>query len=211
MHVIADNWPYLLRAAVNTLWMAAVSIAVSTVAGMLFGIGCAVGVRVVRVVNAVAVWIVRGVPLLVVLFVVYYSLPADLSPYVAAIVALSFYFTFFVSEVVRGAIQAIPRGQVEAAKSVGLSFWQRMRLVILPQAVRAAVPPLMNLWVILVKGTAYASVISAWELTTASTEVAQRTVAPFPVYGFAMLVYFFICFALTRIGRAAEARLRYQH
>ncbi len=209
MHVIAANWQYLLRASVNTLWLAVSGILISTALGTLVGVGCAVGVRAARYLNMVGVGIVRGVPLIVMLFLMYYSLPADISPYLAALVALSFYFTFFISEVIRGAILAIPLGQMEAAKSIGLTFWKRMWLVILPQAFRSAIPPLMNLWIVLIKGTTYASVIGVWELMTASTEVSQRTDAPFQVYGFDLVMFFVICYALTRIGRVAEARLRH--
>ncbi|MGH7706349.1 MAG: amino acid ABC transporter permease [Vulcanimicrobiaceae bacterium] len=211
MHVIIDNWAYLARAAVNTLWISVVCIAISTVFGAFFGVAAAYHIRVLDQINRACVWVVRGVPLLVVLFAGYFSMPPSVSPYVTAVATLSAYFTFFISEVVRGTVAAVPRGQLEAAKSVGLSFWKRVWLVVLPQALRTALPPVINVWVVLVKGTAYASVISVWELTTASSEVAQRTVEPFQVYGFTILIYFIICFPMTQLGRIAEARFHFKH
>lgn len=214
MHVIAENWLYLARAAVNSASLAVLCIVVSTTLGVFIGVASSLRWRLIEGLTFLFVVIVRGVPLLVVLFTIYYSLPTFgwyIDPYPAAVIGLSFYFTFFISEVVRGAINAIPRGQVEAAKSLGLSFWKRACYVILPQALRAALPPIINLWVILVKGTSYASVISVWELTLASREVAQRTVAPFQIFGLAMLIYFVICFLLTRLGSYAEARFYYKH
>ena len=213
MHAITDNLPYLLRAAVNTLWLSAVSIAISVTLGTLIGVAAAFRVRVVAILNQLCVIVVRGVPLLVILYGMYYGLPSlgwRIDADGTAIVGLSLYFTFFVSEVVRGAVLAVPREQVNAAKSIGLSFWQRVWLVILPQASRSALPPLINLGVILVKGTSYASVISVWELASASTEIAQQTIAPFQVYGFSLLLYFVICFLLTQAGRSAEAKLHYK-
>lgn len=208
-----DDLLYLLRASLSTLALSLISISVSTVLGVLIGVACAFRVPIIPVFNTICVGFVRGVPLLVVIFAIYYSAPAfgfDIDPFAAAVVGLSFYFTFFASEIIRGAIAGVPRGQFDAANSIGLSFWQRARLVILPQALRSALPPMINTWLILVKGSAFASVIGVWELTTASTELAQRTVAPFQVYGASMMIYFAICFALARCGSFAEKRLRFQ-
>jgi polar amino acid transport system permease protein len=214
VNVISENWIYLLRAAENTVWLSAISIAISLVLGTLIGVLASFRVFPFALINQIGVVLVRGIPLLVILYFVYFSLPllkVFIDPYPTAIIGLSLYFTFFVSEVVRGTVLSVPRGQIDAARSIGLSFWRRVRLVILPIASRAAIPPLINLAIILVKGTSYASVISVWELTTASSEVAQRTIAPFQVYGFALLIYFVICFGLTSLARYAEARLSFQH
>lgn len=214
MHIIAENWLYLLRAAENTIWLSAISITISLALGTLIGVLAAFRIFPFGLLNQAGVFLVRGIPVLVVLYFIYFSLPLlriYIDPYPTAIIGLSLYFTFFVSEVIRGTVLSVPRGQIDAAKSIGLSFWRRVRLVILPIASRAAIPPLINLAIILVKGTSYASVISVWELTTASSEVAQRTIAPFQVYGFALFLYFVICFALTSLARYAENRLRFQH
>lgn len=214
MNIIIDNAPYLLKAAGNTLWLSAVSLGISLVFGTIIGVLAAFRFWPIVILNQIGVYSVRGIPLLVVLYFIYFSLPlihVDIDPYSTAVIGLSIYFTFFISEVVRGAVVAIPRGQIDAGKSIGLSFWARVRLVILPIASRTAIPPLINVAIILIKGTSYASVISAWELTTASTEVAQRTIAPFQVYGFALFLYFVICFGLTTLARSAERRLGFQH
>src|SRR5579875_3691873 len=139
MHVIADNWPYLTRAALGTLWLSAVSIAVSVALGTPIG-----------------VLLVRGIPVLVVLYFTFFSLPLIglyIDAYSTAVIALSLYFTFFVSEVVRGTVASVPRGQIDAAKSIGLSFWSRARLIVLPIASRAALPPLINVSITIVKST----------------------------------------------------------
>lgn len=214
MHVIADNWQYLVRAGVQTVWLSAVSIAISMVCGTFIGVLAGFRVRAVVIFNQIGVLLVRGIPVLVVIYFLFFSLPllrVYIDAYSTAVLALSAYFTFFVSEIVRGTVASVPRGQVDAGKSIGLGFWARARLIILPFASRAALPPLINVCITVIKATSYASVISAWELATASTEVAQRTVAPFQVYGFALLIYFVICFALTRLAARAEARLAFKY
>jgi len=214
MHVIAENWPYLTKAALETIWLSVVSIAISVTLGTPIGVLSAFGVKPVVVLNQIGVLLVRGIPVLVVLYFMFFSLPLIklyIDAYSTAVISLSLYFTFFVSEVVRGAVAAVPRGQIEAGKSIGLSFWERALLIVLPIASRAALPPLINVSITVVKATAYASVISAWELASASSEVAQRTVAPFQVYGFALFLYFLICFALTRLASVAENKLAFKH
>jgi polar amino acid transport system permease protein len=214
MHVIAENWPYLVRAALETVWLSAVSIAISLLLGTPIGVLSAFGVRAVAVLNQAGVLLVRGIPVLVALYFTFFSLPLlgiYIDAYSTAVIALSLYFTFFVSEIVRGTVTSVPRGQIDAGKSIGLSFWARARLVILPIASRAALPPLINVAITVVKATSYASVISAWELASASNEVAQRTVAPFQIYGLTLFLYFVICFALTSMARRVEARLAFRH
>lgn len=214
MHVIADNWQYLVRGAVQTVWLSAVSIAISVVLGTIVGTLAAFRVRPVVILNQIGVLLVRGIPVLVVLYFTFFSLPLlkiYIDPYSTAVIALSAYFTFFVSEIVRGTVASVPRGQVDAGKSIGLGFWSRARLIVLPIASRAALPPLINVSITIVKATSYASVISAWELASAASEVAQRTVAPFQIYGLALAIYFVICFALTSLARRAEARLQFRY
>lgn len=212
MHVLVANLPYLMRAAVQTVILAIIAIAGSTVIGVVLGALAVVAGRVVRGVLFVLSFVVRGIPLLVLLFLIYFGLPAFkiyIPNLTAAAAGLIFYFSFFVAEAVRGAILAVPRSQTESAVALGLNRYKRLRFVILPQALRTAIPPTMNIWVILVKGTSYASIISVWELTLASKEVVERTLAPFQIFAVAMVTYFVICFALTRIGDRIERSLSY--
>jgi His/Glu/Gln/Arg/opine family amino acid ABC transporter permease subunit len=214
MNLIVENFPYLAKAALETVWLSAVSIAISIALGTPIGVLAAFGVRPIIVLNQIGVLLVRGIPVLVIIYFTFFSLPlikVFIDPYSTAVIALSGYFTFFVSEIVRGTVASVPRGQIDAGKSIGLSFWRRARLIVLPIASRAALPPLINVCITVVKATSYATVISAWELATASNEVAQRTVAPFQIYGVALFLYFVICFALTRLAGLAEARLAFKH
>jgi polar amino acid transport system permease protein len=212
MDVIYNNFFYLLQAAGQTVILAVATIIVSTILGAILGVLMVIGGRFARSILVGLSFVVRGIPLLVLLFLIYFGLPA-LKIYMpnlwAAGIGLTFYFAFFSAEVVRGAILAVPNVQEQSAKALGLSRLKRMRFVILPQALRTAIPPLMNIWVILVKGTSYASIISVWELTLASKEVVETTLAPFAIFSVTMVLYFIICYSLTRVGDRVERSLKF--
>jgi polar amino acid transport system permease protein len=155
---------------------------------------------------------VRGTPLLVQIFLIYYGLPAldlDIDGYRAAIVALGLFAGAHVSEIVRGAVGAVPRGQTDAAKSLGLTFWPRLRYVVLPQAVPAILPPWVNTAVEMVKGTSLVVLVSVSDLLFATRKVAERTGDPMPIYIAAALIYFVVNFGISRFGLWLERRTRF--
>src|SRR5690606_12902810 len=117
----------------------------------------------------------------------------------------------FLAEIWRGCVEAIAKGQWEASASLGMGYFQQMRWVILPQALRIAVPPTVGFSVQVVKGTALTSIIGFVELSKASTIVTNATFQPFTVYGFVALIYFALCFPLSQASRALERRLNVAH
>jgi len=154
-------------------------------------------------------WIqaIQGTPLLGILFVIFFGLPLfgfDVSRWVAATVALSVYAGAFLAEIWRGAVAAIPEGQWEAASALGLARLAQLRLVILPQALTIAIPPTVGFLVQLVKNTSLASIIGLVELSRRAQLVNGATFAPFTVYGVTAVLYFCLCFPLTRWSRALE-------
>lgn len=162
-----------------------------------------------------ASWIAlfQCVPLLMLLFLVFFGLALygrDQNPYVAVTAALSLYAGAYFGEIWRGALQAVPAGQVEAAKALGLGGIARFRLVLAPQAVRIAIPPTVGFMVQLVKNTSLASIIGFTELTQAAQFVNNLTFRPIPVYCAAGAVYFCLCFPLTWLAGRLEARLHAQ-
>jgi His/Glu/Gln/Arg/opine family amino acid ABC transporter permease subunit len=209
--VVLASLPYLLRGAVNTVAIAAAVIAIGTAAGVVVGL-----LRFTpwpRFAGAVgwAVELVRAVPLLLLIFFIFFGLPAlgvKIPTFPAAVLALSLWMTVNTAEVVRGGIQSIPRGQFEAARSAGLTELQTMRHVIFPQAVRRMIPPFVGLCTILVKDTSLAAIIGVFELTRAAQETIERTFRSFEIYLAAAAIYFVVCFPLTRMAQRAEARLR---
>ena len=149
----------------------------------------------------------QGTPLLLQLFIVFFGLPMlglDVTPTIAAIVALSLYASAYLSEIWRGCIEAIPRGQWDAAASLGMNFVKQMGLVILPQAFKVSIPPTVGFLVQLIKATALASIVGFDELLRAGQIVTNATFQPFLVYGMVAVIYFALCFPLTLGSRYLE-------
>ncbi|OAK61409.1 amino acid ABC transporter permease [Variovorax paradoxus] len=152
----------------------------------------------------------RGTPLLMQLFVVYYGialLDMAISPWAAVAVALTLNASAFLGEIWRGSIQALPRGQIEAAKALGLHYWPRMGSVILPQALRLSIPSTIGFLVQLLKGTSLAAIVGFTELARSGTIVSNLTYKPLLVYGIVGLIYFLLCWPLSIMGRRLETRL----
>jgi polar amino acid transport system permease protein len=156
----------------------------------------------------------QGTPLLMQLFLAYFGIALfgiNTSPWTAAAVALTLYASAFLAEIWRGCVAAIPRGQWEAARSLALSFSEQLRHVILPQALRIAVPPTVGFLVQVVKGTALASVIGFVELTKAGTMITNATLKPFVVYSCVALLYFVLCWPISLYARSLERSLHAAH
>ena len=155
------------------------------------------------------VQIFQGTPLLMQLFLVYFGLALlgmDTSPLVSAAVCLTLYASAYLTEIWRGCVNAIPKGQWEASTSLALTFTQQMRYVILPQALRVSTAPTVGFMVQIIKGTALASVIGFVELTKAGQMISNATYQPFLAYTFVGLLYFALCFPLSWWSQRLENR-----
>jgi polar amino acid transport system permease protein len=145
------------------------------------------------------------------LFVVYFGigvLGQDVSPWIAAAAAFSVYSGAFLGEIWRGCIQAVPKTQWEASASIGLSFLEQLRHVVIPQAVRISIPPTIGFWVHLVKNTSLASIIGFIELTRAGQIINAATFRPMTVYLIIAATYFCICFTLAKLSERLEGKMR---
>jgi polar amino acid transport system permease protein len=152
----------------------------------------------------------QGTPLLMQLFLFFFGVALfgiDVSPLLAAWLALTFWTSAFLTEIWRGCVEAVPRGQWEASSSLALSYIEQMRYVILPQATRIAVAPTVGFSVQVIKGTALASIIGFVELTKAGSELNNATFQPFLVYSLVALIYFCLCFPLSWSAKKLEHRL----
>ena len=152
----------------------------------------------------------QGTPLLMQLFLAYFGLALfgiKTSAWVAAILALTLYTSAFLTEIWRGCVNAIPKGQWEAAEALALSFTERLRYVILPQAFKIAIPPTVGFLVQVIKGTALASVIGFVELTRTGTMITNATFKPFLVYSCVALLYFALCFPISLYAKKLENQL----
>jgi polar amino acid transport system permease protein len=152
----------------------------------------------------------QGTPLLMQLFLFFFGialLGVEVSAWMAAWLALTFWTSAFLTEIWRGCVEAIPRGQWEASDSLALSYIEQMRYVILPQAARIAIAPTVGFSVQVIKGTALASIIGFVELTKAGTILNNATFRPFLVYALVALIYFCLCFPLSWFSKKLEGRL----
>ncbi|HYP33161.1 MAG TPA: amino acid ABC transporter permease [Burkholderiaceae bacterium] len=157
------------------------------------------------------VQVFQGTPLLIQLFLAYFGLGLfgiDVSPWIAAGSALTLYAGAYLTEIWRGCVDAIPRGQWEAADSLALSFGEKLRHVVAPQALRIAVAPTVGFLVQVVKGTALASIIGFVELTKTATMITNATFRPFTVYACVALMYFALCWPVSLASRHFEKRMR---
>ncbi|MDI1269555.1 MAG: amino acid ABC transporter permease [Polaromonas sp.] len=204
-----DIFTFLLGAL---RWTVALSL-IAFVGGGLVGMGLLL-LRFARVrgaATAVAwyVQIFQGTPLLMQLFLVYFGLALlgmDTSPLVSAAICLTLYASAYLTEIWRGCVNAIPKGQWEASTTLALSFTQQMRHVILPQALRVAIAPTVGFLVQIIKGTALASVIGFVELTKAGQMISNATYQPFLAYTFVGLLYFALCYPLSWWSQRLENR-----
>jgi polar amino acid transport system permease protein len=178
--------------------------------GLLLAMRLARG-RVPRTIARLYIEVFQGTPLLMQLFLVFFGLPllgVDVQPWLAAGIGLTLSASAYLAEIWRGCVEAIPRGQWDAAASLGLRPAQQLRLVILPQALRIAVAPTVGFMVQLVKSTALTSIIGFSELVKTANVINNATFAPFTVYAMLAAIYFALCFPLTTAARVLERRLR---
>lgn len=160
------------------------------------------------------VWIIRGTPLLVQLYVIFYGLPSLgilLEPFPAALIVFSLSIGAYDSETIRAAIEAIPKGQFEAGYCVGMSYIQILLRIVLPQALRSAFPQLSNSLISLVKDTSLASNITILEMLMATQRIIARTYEPFALYCEVGLIYLIICTILSKIQHVLENRFKLEY
>lgn len=149
----------------------------------------------------------QGTPLLMQLFLFFFGvalLGVEVSPWLAASLALTLWTSAFLTEIWRGCVEALPKGQWEAGETLGLSYVEQMRYIILPQALRIAIPPTVGFSVQVIKGTALASIIGFVDLTKAGTMLNNATFRPFLVYSLVALIYFALCFPLSWYAHRLE-------
>ena len=201
--------PFLWQGFLVTLAVSGLVVAGSLLLGLVLGVALTFGPRALGWPIRAFADTIRAIPLIVLIFTVYYGLPAlhvNLQPFWAAVVALTLFKTGHVIEIVRGAVQSIHPGQMEAAKAIGLTFLERLRYVILPQAVRRFLPPWINSVTDSVKGSALVSLVGVIDLMMAIQQVIGRTYEPMRMYVLGAMIYIAVNAALSLTSRRLERR-----
>lgn len=210
MELVIQNLDFLLKGAYYTLLITIVSMFFGLLIGLVVAVARLKGNKFVRNVARVYVSIIRGTPVLVQIFIIYYGLPdfgITLGPLNAAFISLSINISAYLSETFRGAILAVSSGQTEAAQSLGLTPWQTMWRVVLPQAARVAIPPMGNTFIGMLKETSLVSIVTVTELLrTAQLLIAQYYVA-MPFFIAIAIMYWLMSLSFSAILNRIEARL----
>ncbi|WP_419787672.1 amino acid ABC transporter permease [Pseudodesulfovibrio sp.] len=204
---------YGLGGLSGSVLMAFISILGSFLIGLAVGMGRTAHNRAIRIPCTLYIELVRAIPLILVIFWFYTAIlefvfKVDLQAFWAATIAMTFFFGAYIAETVRGGIENIPKGQVEAAKASGLSYFQTMRKIILPQALKQMLPALVGMFIAAFKDTSLAYIIGVMELTRAAYAINNRTmIYPFEIYTTVAALYFICCYCMSLYAKRLERRL----
>ena len=210
------NIRFLINGMGNTILISLIAAAISMVLGLMVALPGLSSRRGLRIFNRIYVELVRSIPLLPMLFWVFYGLPIifksmglniPIEPFWGAIITLALSDSAFTAEIYRAGIQSIARGQSEAAQTVGLNYIQTMRYVIMPQAIRRILPPLANQFIFIVKMSAFASVIGMQELTRRANELVVTEYRPLEIYSLLIVEYLVLVLIISTFVRWLERRM----
>lgn len=208
-HELIGTLPLFLKGVWVTVSISALSLVAGSLLGFLLGILRTGKSRTLRALIGAWVDVVRGTPFLVQIFMVFFILPElgiQLEAFQAAVIALTNLSACFICEIVCGAIHAVPKGQKEAAIAAGLTSSQQLRHVVLPQAAKLILPPLVGQYVLLIKDSAVVSAIGLLDVTRVGWLVVQRVPEGLMVFGLVAVIYFVICYPLIHLGMRLEQR-----
>lgn len=211
-NILIDSFgKILIPGLVYTLPLTAISFVLALLLALFLAMVQFAEIRGLRSAARFYIWIIRGTPLLVQLYVIFYGLGQlglVLPPFTAAVAALALNEGAYCAETIRAALEAVPRGQLEAGRSLGLNYLQIMRKIVLPQALRIAFPSLSNALISMLKDTSLVANITVAEMFMATQRIVARTYEPLALYLEVGLIYLLFSTALTFLQRAGEARLR---
>ncbi|HXZ35806.1 MAG TPA: amino acid ABC transporter permease [Thermodesulfobacteriota bacterium] len=211
--IIIKYLPLFLKGVFLTVEISFLAILIGLPVGILAALARTSGFRILNLMGAVYVEVFRNTPLLIQIFIIFFGLPGigiKLSPYISGLTALVLYVGAYNTEVIRAGLEAVPRGQIEAAESLGLTGVQTFLHIILPQTFRISLPALGNNWVALVKNSSLVSVIGMVELTWVTFDLNALTFRSFELFGAATIFYLILIFILINIQAFVEKRYLYK-
>jgi len=200
---------FILEAAQWTLALSAIAFVGGAILGLVIALARTSDSKAARGASIAFIQVFQGTPLLLQLFLIFFGAPVfglDINPWIAAGVALILNSAAFLGEIWRGCIEAIPRGQLEAAQALNLKYGARMRDVILPQAFKIALPPTVGYVVQIIKGTSLAAIIGFTEITRAGQIINNATFQPLEVFSTVAVLYFVICWPLSLLAAHMERK-----
>lgn len=207
---LMHSLPFFLKGLWMTIAVSGISLAIGTLLGFLWGIIRSSQSRVLKALIGAWVDVIRGTPFLVQVFIIFFILPEfgiQLEAFPAAVIALTNLAACFICEIVAAGIQAVPWGQREAAISTGLNWYQQLRNVVMPQAMRVILPPLVGQYVLLIKDSSVVSAIGVVDVTRVGWLTVQRIPQGLLVFGLVAVLYFVICYPLIQLSNGLEKRM----
>lgn len=212
LNLLIDSfWNILLPGLTVTIPLTAISFAFALIIAVAVALVQFAKVPILTPLSRFYIWVIRGTPLLVQLFIIFYGLPHVgilINPFVAAVVVFSINEGAYCAETIRAALEAVPKGQLEAGLCAGMSWGQTIRRIVLPQAFRTAFPTLGNSLIAMVKDTSLAANITVTEMFMTTQRIVARTYEPLLLYIEVSLIYLIFCTVLTRLQRSGEKRLQ---
>jgi polar amino acid transport system permease protein len=201
----------ILKGAWLTIQLCFFSILFGSVIGIVIGLGATSKNKLAIKLSTLYIRLIRGVPLLMIIFMVYFALPMleigiNFSKSFSAVLALSIYAGAYMGEIVRGGIQSVPKGQFEAADALGMTYVQKFRHIIVPQALKYIVPPGIGFFIALIKDSSLVSIIGYIDLTKAGKVVSNLTFNPIASFLVVAAVYFVMCFGLSKASYYLETK-----
>ncbi|MBQ8682347.1 MAG: amino acid ABC transporter permease [Selenomonadales bacterium] len=208
--IVLKVLPLLLEGAAVTVEITAISVGLGFLIGMLVGVARLAKMRLIKWLAMIYIDFIRGTPLLVQIFLIYFALPmltgTRIDPFVAAIAACSINSGAYIAEIFRAGIQSIDKGQVEAGRSLGLNWFQTMRYVVMPQAFKRVIPPLGNEFIAMLKDSSLVSVIGFEELTRRGQLIIAKTYSSFEIWMAVAVLYLIMTLTISRLVAYLERR-----
>lgn len=214
MEILLDSiWPILKAGLVVTIPLSLISFIIAIIIAVITALARISNYKILRSIFGIYVWIFRGTPVLVQLFIVFFGFPKlgiTLDGWTAAIITFSLNTGAYASESIRASILAIPKGQWEAAESLGMTYWQVLRRVVAPQTIRISLPPITNDFIDLVKGTSLVASITLADLFMVGQQITARTYEPLLIYSLCAVIYLlFISVLMFLQGRLEKYASKY--
>ena len=211
LHIIGDSFfKILLPGLTMTVPLTVLSFSFALIIAVIVAMIQFAKIRVLKEIARFYIWIIRGTPVLVQLYLVFYGLPGlgiTIDPFPSAVIVFSINEGAYAAETVRAALESIPKGQIEAGYCAGMTYFQIMRRIVLPQAFRTAFPPLSNSLIAMVKETSLAANITVVEMFMAAQRIVARTYEPLALYCEVALIYLLFSTVLTKLQASGEKRL----
>ena len=219
INIVTSYGNLLLKAMGQTLLLALLGLFFACILGIIFGVMSVLKSRACRIIQQIFVDIIRGIPMIVLAFFIYFGIPYAfnnllgirmvLTALQAGTIALALNCGAYMSEIIRAGIQSVDVGQMEAARSLGLSYWRSMYRVVMPQAIRTMIPTIINQFIITLKDTSILSVIGFPELVNTGKNVVANTFDSFSLWAIVAVMYLIVITLLSKLSKRLERRLSY--